>query len=128
LPTLTPALVVTAVAGMAGTASWLIYVFATFALLIVGINIGRLTKRIPSAGSFIYVSRSLGPSYGLYPVPASPYSLFPYFFLVYILLGVSWFFISEGARPTGHPRHRARSGGRGHDSSRVAEQATAAAV
>ena len=65
-PTLTPALVVAVVAGMAGTASWLVYVAATIALLIVGVNIGKLARRIPSAGSFfIYVSRSLGPSYGL---------------------------------------------------------------
>ena len=65
-PTLTPALAVAVVAGMAGTASWLVYVFATIALLIVGINVGKLARRIPSAGSFfIYVSRSLGPSYGM---------------------------------------------------------------
>ena len=65
-PTLTPALAVAVVAGMAGTASWLVYVVATIALLIVGRNVGKLAKRIPAAGSFfIYVSRSLGPSYGL---------------------------------------------------------------
>ena len=65
-PTLTPALAVAVVAGMAGTASWLVYVVATIALLIVGVNVAKLAKRIPSAGSFfIYVSRSLGPSYGL---------------------------------------------------------------
>ena len=65
-PTLTPALAVAVVGGMAGTASWLVYVAATVALLIVGVNIGKLAERIPSAGSFfIYVSRSLGPSYGL---------------------------------------------------------------
>ena len=65
-PTLTPALAVAVVAGMAGTASWLVYVVATLALLVVGRNVGKLAKRIPSAGSFfIYVSRSLGPVYGL---------------------------------------------------------------
>ena len=65
-PSLTPALAVAVVAGMAGAGTWLVYVVATFALLIVGVNIGKLAKRIPSAGSFfIYVSRSLGPSYGL---------------------------------------------------------------
>ena len=51
---------------MAGTAAWLVYVAATVALLIVGVNIGKLAARIPCAGSFfIYVSRSLGPSWGL---------------------------------------------------------------
>ena len=65
-PTLTPALAVAVVGGMAGSASWLVYVAATIALLIVGYNVGHLAKRIPCAGSFfIYVSRSLGPSYGL---------------------------------------------------------------
>jgi amino acid transporter len=65
-PTLTPALAVAVVAGIAGTASWLVYVIATIALLIVALNIGKLAGRIPAAGSFfIYVSRSLGPSYGM---------------------------------------------------------------
>ena len=65
-PTLTPALAVAVVAGMAGTASWLVYVAATLALLVVGVNVGKLAQRIPSAGSFfIYVSRSLGPVYGM---------------------------------------------------------------
>ena len=65
-PTLTPALAVAVVAGMAGTASWLVYVAAAFALLVVGINVGKLAQRIPSAGSFfIYVSRSLGPAWGM---------------------------------------------------------------
>ncbi|VTZ26696.1 conserved membrane hypothetical protein [Methylocella tundrae] len=65
-PTLTPALAVAVVAGMAGTASWLVYIAATIALLIVGLNVGKLAKRVPAAGSFfVYVSRSLGPSYGL---------------------------------------------------------------
>jgi amino acid transporter len=65
-PTLTPTLVVAVVVGMAGTASWLVYIAATIAMVIVGINVGKLAKRIPCAGSFfIYVSRSLGPSWGL---------------------------------------------------------------
>jgi len=54
------------VAGMAGTGSWLVYVLATMAMVIVGINVGKLAARIPSAGSFfIYVSRSLGSGYGM---------------------------------------------------------------
>ena len=65
-PTLTPALAVAVVAGMAGCASWLVYLLATIALVIVALNIGKLAGRIPAAGSFfIYVSRSLGPSYGM---------------------------------------------------------------
>jgi amino acid transporter len=65
-PTFTPALAVAVVAGMAGTGSWLVYVLATMAMVIVGINVGKLAARIPSAGSFfIYVSRSLGSGYGM---------------------------------------------------------------
>jgi amino acid transporter len=65
-PTLTPAVAVTVVAGMAGTASWLVYVLATISLVIVGINVGKLASKISAAGSFfIYVSRTLGPSWGM---------------------------------------------------------------
>ncbi len=65
-PTLTPALAVAVVAGMAGTASWLVYLIATVALVIVALSIAKLAGRIPAAGSyFIYISRSLGPSYGM---------------------------------------------------------------
>lgn len=65
-PTLTPAVAVVVVVGMAGTASWLVYVLATIALIVVGINIGKLAGKISAAGSFfIYVSRGLGPSWGV---------------------------------------------------------------
>ncbi len=65
-PTFTPALAVAVVGGMAGSASWLVYTLATIGIVIVAINIAKLAKKIPAAGSFfIYVSRTLGPSYGL---------------------------------------------------------------
>jgi amino acid transporter len=65
-PTLTPAIAVAVVAGMAGTASWLVYVLATIALVIIGVNIGKLAAKISAAGSFfLYVSRALGPSWGI---------------------------------------------------------------
>jgi len=65
-PTLTPAIAVAVVAGVAGTASWLVYVLATIALVVVGINIGKLAGKISAAGSFfIYVSRGLGPTAGM---------------------------------------------------------------
>jgi amino acid transporter len=65
-PTFTPAIAVAVVGGMAGTAAWLVYVIATIMLVIVGLNIAKLAKRTPAAGSFfLYVSRTLGPSYGL---------------------------------------------------------------
>ena len=65
-PTFTPALGVAVVGGMAGSGSWLVYTLAMISLVIVGINIGKLAKRIPAAGSFfLYISRTLGPSWGL---------------------------------------------------------------
>jgi amino acid transporter len=65
-PTFTPAIGVAVVGGMAGTASWLVFVVATIMMIVVGLNIARLAKRIPAAGaSFLYVSRTLGPSAGL---------------------------------------------------------------
>ena len=65
-PTLTPALSIAVVAGTAGVGSWFIYLLATVAMLVVGYSIARLAQKIPAAGSFfIYVSRTLGPSWGL---------------------------------------------------------------
>ncbi len=65
-PTLTPALSVAVVAAVAGTASWLVFIAATISLLIVGLNVGKLAKRIPAAGSFfLYVSRTMGPTMGM---------------------------------------------------------------
>jgi len=65
-PTLTPALGVAIVAGMAGTGSWLVFSLCTVALIMVAQNIAALAGRIPAAGSFfIYVSRSLGPVWGV---------------------------------------------------------------
>jgi hypothetical protein len=56
-PTLTPAIAVAVVAATAGTASWLVYVLATVALVVVGFNIGTLAGKISAAGSFfLYIS------------------------------------------------------------------------
>ncbi len=65
-PTLTPALSVAVVASIAGNASWFVFLLCTVALVMVALNIGELAGRIPAAGSFfIYVSRSLGPVWGV---------------------------------------------------------------
>jgi amino acid transporter len=65
-PTLTPALSIAVVAAIAGTGSWFVYVLATVAMLVVGLNVGKLAQKIPAAGSFfLYVSRTLGPSWGM---------------------------------------------------------------
>ena len=52
-PTLTPAVAVVVVVGMAGTGSWLVYVLATIALVVVGVNIAKLASKISAAGSFL---------------------------------------------------------------------------
>ena len=65
-PTLTPAVAVAVVAATAGTASWLVYVFATVALVVVGYNVGKLASKISAAGSFfLYISRGLSPTAGM---------------------------------------------------------------
>jgi amino acid transporter len=65
-PTLTPALSIAVVAAIAGTGSWVVFIIATVSLLIVGLNVGKLAKRIPAAGSFfLYVSRTMGPTMGM---------------------------------------------------------------
>jgi amino acid transporter len=53
-------------------------------------------KFVGGLGALLMVLSLVG---SLYPVPPSPYNLFPYFFLVYILLGVSWFFILKARVP-----------------------------
>jgi amino acid transporter len=65
-PTLTPAIAMTVVAATAGTASWLVYLLATIALVVVGYNISKLAGKISAAGSFfIYISRGLNPAAGM---------------------------------------------------------------
>lgn len=65
-PTLTPALNITVVAGLAGASSWLAYLVATVAMLVVGANINVLARRHALSGSFfIYIGRTLGPFAGV---------------------------------------------------------------
>jgi amino acid transporter len=65
-PTLTPAIAVAVVVATAGTASWLVYLLATIALVVVGFNVGKLAGKISAAGSFfIYISRGLNPAAGM---------------------------------------------------------------
>lgn len=65
-PTLTPAINITVVAGLAGTSSWLAYAVATVAMLFVAANINVLAKRHALSGSFfIYIGRTLGPFAGV---------------------------------------------------------------
>lgn len=64
-PTLTPALNITVVAGLAGIGSWVSYLIATIGCVFVGASISALAKRHPEAGSyFIYIGRNFGPVAG----------------------------------------------------------------
>jgi amino acid transporter len=65
-PTLTPALNISVVVGLAGVGSWVGYVIATVGMLFVSANISSLAKRHPVAGSyFVYIGRTFGPFAGL---------------------------------------------------------------
>jgi amino acid transporter len=65
-PTLTPALNVAVVAGLAGVGSWISYLISTVGLLFVGASIATLARRHPLSGSyFVYIGRTLGPVAGM---------------------------------------------------------------
>ena len=64
-PTLTPALNISVVAGLAGVGSWLSYLIATVGCVFVGACIATLARRHPEAGSyFVYIGRNFGPMTG----------------------------------------------------------------
>lgn len=64
-PTLTPALNIIVVAGLAGVGSWVSYLIATLGCVFVGASISALARRHPEAGSyFIYIGRNFGPVAG----------------------------------------------------------------
>jgi amino acid transporter len=65
-PTLTPALNISVVVGLAGIGAWLSYLIATAGLFFVAANIGVMARRHPLAGSyFVYIGRALGPLAGM---------------------------------------------------------------
>src|SRR5271156_2401895 len=64
-PTLTPALNVAVVAGLAGIGCWMSDFLGTLGVVIVAASVGVLAARHPEAGSyFIYVGRTFGPTTG----------------------------------------------------------------
>jgi amino acid transporter len=64
-PTLTPALNISVVAGLAGIGCWLSYLIGTVGIVIVALSVGLLAVRHPEAGSFfVYVGRTIGPLCG----------------------------------------------------------------
>src|SRR5215471_14056112 len=65
-PTLTPALNIAVVAGLAGSGSWLGFLIATIGIMFVALNIATLSRRHTLSGSyFIYIGRTVGPLAGL---------------------------------------------------------------
>ncbi len=64
-PTLTPAINITVVAGLAGRGAWLAYLIATIGMMFVAANIAALARRHPQSGSyFLYIGRNFGPLAG----------------------------------------------------------------
>jgi amino acid transporter len=64
-PTLTPALNISVVAGLAGVGCWLSFFIGTLGVVVVAISVGILAARHPEAGSFfVYVGRTFGPLTG----------------------------------------------------------------
>jgi amino acid transporter len=64
-PTLTPAINITVVAGLAGQGAWLAYLIATIGMMFVAANIAALARRHPQSGSyFLYIGRNFGPLAG----------------------------------------------------------------
>ena len=64
-PTATPALVIPLVFAVAGGATWVAYIFATIATLLVALSINVFAKRSASPGSFYtYIADSFGPIWG----------------------------------------------------------------
>ncbi|MBC5804635.1 MAG: APC family permease [Candidatus Eremiobacter antarcticus] len=65
-PSATPALIVPLAVAATGNATWLAYVFATTALLLVTFHINQFAKRSSSPGSlYTYVAKGLGPTWGV---------------------------------------------------------------
>jgi amino acid transporter len=65
-PTLTPALNIAVVAGLAGVGSWIGYLISMVGLLFVGASIATLARRHPLSGSyFVYIGRTFGPLAGM---------------------------------------------------------------
>jgi amino acid transporter len=64
-PTLTPVVIVPFVFASAGNGTWLTYLVATAALMLVGISINEFAKRSASPGAlYVCIGHGLGPSMG----------------------------------------------------------------
>ncbi len=65
-PSATPALVIPLVFATAGNGTWLAYLFALVAIVLVGASLNQFTRRSASPGSlYSFIARGLGPSVGV---------------------------------------------------------------
>src|ERR1700733_3905299 len=64
-PTLTPALNISVVAGLAGIGCWMAYFIGPIGVVIVAASVGVLAARHPESGAyFVYIGRTFGPFAG----------------------------------------------------------------
>jgi len=65
-PTLTPAVVAPLVFASAGNGTWFVYLLATVALALVGLNINQFARGSASSGAlYAFIGQGLGPVYGV---------------------------------------------------------------
>ena len=65
-PSATPALVIPLVNGFAGNGTWLAYLFATIATILVAANLNQFTKRSASPGNlYAFIIKGLGTDIGV---------------------------------------------------------------
>ncbi len=65
-PTATPAILIPLVFASAGNSTWLVYILATIAIVLVAANVNQFASRSASPGSiYTYVAIGLGPGMGL---------------------------------------------------------------
>ena len=65
-PTLTPTVVVPLVFATSGNGTWFVYLLATVALVLVGLNINQFARGSASSGAlYAFIGQGLGPVYGI---------------------------------------------------------------
>jgi hypothetical protein len=64
---------------------------------IVASGLGILFMLIPALGSIGIPGQNFLSA--IFPTPAAPYNVFPYFFLLYLMLGAAWFAMIRSRSP-----------------------------
>jgi hypothetical protein len=111
-PTTTPAATIPLVCALAGNGTWLAYVLATAAVLLVALCIARyaLPRYLRDRGAYHPGAQIVPWLAGLamllalvgnfYPVPEGPYGKLPYIYLAYLAAGLLWFAIRGRGQDT----------------------------